>query len=294
MLSIRSALTQWLEITSLSKILLEKLVPYSEHPGLKQLVHGDAAQLRAYIKGRDLLDVINDYGPWTLKPEDAIRVLRKIPARLYSIASSLKAHPEEVHLTIRKVEYTAHGRQRNGVCSSYVADRVQIGDKISVFVQENPNFKLPQDDHAPIIMVGPGTGVAPFRAFIEEREEREAKGKSWLFFGDRNYVTDFLYQTDWQRMLAEGALTKLEVAFSRDTEEKIYVQHRLKEHAAELYSWLEQGAYIYVCGDEKHMAHDVHTAFIDIVKEQRQVSEQDAIAYIAQLQDQGRYQRDVY
>lgn len=292
-LTIEEALTTQYEITVLSKTLLEKFAPFSKNEQFNQLLT-DSAKLREYAKGRDLLDLLNDYGPFTWQPSDVVNVLRKIPARLYSIASSIKAHPDEVHLTIRKVQYESHGRERNGVCSVYVSERLEVGDKVSVFVQSNPNFKLPASDETPIIMVGPGTGVAPFRAFMEEREEAGASGKSWLFFGDRHYVTDFLYQTDWQRMLNDGVLTKLEVAFSRDTEQKVYVQHRLLEHAAELYAWLEEGAHIYICGDEKHMAHDVHKALLQIVKEQRNVSEEAAAAYLNELQDAGRYQRDVY
>ena len=292
-LSIEEALTTQYEITVLSKTLLEKFEPFTKNEQFHQLL-ADSAKVREYVKGRDLLDLIDDYGPFAWQPSDVVNVLRKIPARLYSIASSLKAHPDEVHLTIRKVQYDAHGRQRNGVCSVYVSERLEIGDKVSVFTQSNPNFKLPANPETPVIMIGPGTGVAPFRAFMEEREELGASGKSWLFYGDRHYVTDFLYQTDWQRMLNEGALTKLEVAFSRDGEEKVYVQHRLLEHAAELYTWIEEGAHIYICGDEKHMAHDVHKALLQIIAEQRNVSEEAAAAYLSELQEAGRYQRDVY
>jgi len=292
-LSIEEALTTQYEITILSKTLLEKFEPFAKNDKFKKLLN-DTAELRKYAKGRDLLDLIEDYGPFTWQPSDVISVLRKIPARLYSIASSLAAHPDEVHLTIRKVQYDAHGRQRNGVCSVYVSERLEVGDRVSIFVQSNPNFKLPASHETPIIMIGPGTGVAPFRAFMEEREEAGAGGKSWLFFGDRHYVTDFLYQTDWQRMFNEGALTKLEVAFSRDTEQKVYVQHRLLEHAAELYAWLEEGAHLYICGDEKHMAHDVHEALLQIIQEQRSVNAEAAAAYLSELQEAGRYQRDVY
>jgi len=292
--SLLTALVEQLDITTLSKPLLEKFVAFSGNEKLSELVKSENVVIKSYTYGRDLLDLVTDYSPWHFTANQFVSLLRKIPSRLYSIASSIKAHPDEVHLTIRKVEYEAHGRKHEGVCSSYVANRVAIGDKVSIFVQENPNFKLPQNNDAPIIMVGPGTGVAPFRAFLEEREEIGAAGKSWLFFGDRNYVTDFLYQTDWQRMLQDGVLTHLEVAFSRDSEEKVYVQHRLKEHAAELYSWIEEGAYIYICGDEKHMAHDVHKALIDIIAQYKALSEQEAEAFLQQLQDDGRYQRDVY
>lgn len=289
-----NALVEQLDITTVSKPLLEKFNSFTSNEKLSELLKSESSVIKGYTYGRDLLDLVKDYKPWSFTASEFVGLLRKIPSRLYSIASSIKAHPDEVHLTIRKVEYEAHGRKHEGVCSSYVADRVEIGDKISIFVQENPNFKLPQNNDAPIILIGPGTGVAPFRAFLEEREELGAQGKSWLFFGDRNYVTDFLYQTDWQRMLQDGVLTNLEVAFSRDTEEKVYVQHRLKQHAAELYAWIEEGAYIYICGDEKYMAHDVHKALIDIISQYKAISEQEAEVYLQQLQDDGRYQRDVY
>jgi len=293
-ITIHEALLKQYEITVLSKPLLEKFIPYTTTDKLKQLTTSESKVIQEYVKGRDVLDLIRDYGPWTLQPGDLATILRKIPARLYSIASSEQAHPEEVHVTIRKVQYEAHDRHRNGVCSVYSSERLNIGDKLSIFVQENPNFKLPVNDDIPIIMIGPGTGVAPFRSFLEEREEAGAGGKSWLFYGDRHFVTDFLYQTDWLRMHADGVLNHLDVAFSRDTAEKVYVQHRLLEHATELYTWLEEGAHIYVCGDEKHMAHDVHNALIQIIKEQRNVDEEQAKVYITQLQDDGRYQRDVY
>jgi len=217
-----------------------------------------------------------------------------MPPRLYSISSSGKAHPDEVHVTIRKVEYEAHGRKRGGVCSVQVSERLEEGETLPIFIQNNPNFKLPANPETPVIMIGPGTGVAPFRAFLEEREETGAQGKSWLFYGDRHFVTDFLYQTDWQRMLKDGVLTKLDVAFSRDSEEKVYVQHRILEHAEELYKWLQEGAHVYVCGDEKHMAHDVHAALLTVVEKQGGLSAEAAAAYIADMQANGRYQRDVY
>lgn len=293
--ALRQALLHHYEITVLTKPLLEKAAPYSGNAKLAELVKPDNKQeLRDYVKGRDLLDLIRDFGPWSWKEQDIAAVLRKLPPRLYSIASSYSAHPEEVHLTIRKVQYESYGRQRNGVCSVYASERLQPGDKVPIFIQHNPNFKLPENPETPVIMVGPGTGVAPFRAFMEEREESGAAGPSWLFYGDRHFVTDFLYQTDWQRMLNDGVLTKMDVAFSRDTEEKVYVQHRMLEHAAELYKWLQEGAHVYVCGDEKHMAHDVHAALLSVVQSEGGMSEEAAAAYVAELQEQNRYQRDVY
>jgi sulfite reductase (NADPH) flavoprotein alpha-component len=206
----------------------------------------------------------------------------------------LEANPEEVHLTIGALRYDAHGRERNGVCSIFVAERLQTGDKVPVFIQQNDNFKLPENPDSPIIMVGPGTGVAPFRSFMQEREEAGAEGKSWLFFGDQHFRTDFLYQTEWQKWVKNGVLTKVDVAFSRDTAEKVYVQHRLLEHSKDLYQWLEQGAFVYICGDEKKMAHDVHDTLLEIIETEGKMSREEAIEYLANMQQQKRYQRDVY
>ncbi|QNK60535.1 assimilatory sulfite reductase (NADPH) flavoprotein subunit [Paenibacillus sp. PAMC21692] len=292
---LRNALLAQFEVTVLTRPLLEKAAAFSENAKLAELILPDnKATLRAYTSGRDLLDLLQDFGPWKLSAADLVSILRKMPPRLYSIASSGSAHPEEVHVTIRKVEYEAHGRKRGGVCSVQVSERLEEGGRLPIFIQNNPNFKLPANPETPVIMVGPGTGVAPFRAFMEEREELGASGKSWLFYGDRHFVTDFLYQTDWQRMLKDGVLTKLDVAFSRDTEEKVYVQHRILEHAAELYKWLLEGAHVYVCGDEKHMAHDVHAALLSVVEKQGGLNAEAAAAYLADLQVSGRYQRDVY
>jgi len=293
--SLRKALLHHYEITVLTKPLLEKAVQYSGNAKLADLVKPDnKEELKAYIDGRDLLDLLRDYGPWTLAPGDIANLLRKLPPRLYSIASSANSHPDEVHLTIRKVEYEAHGRERKGVCSVYASERLAPGDTVPIFIQQNPNFKPPANPETPIVMIGPGTGVAPFRAFMEDREELGATGPSWLFYGDRHFVTDFLYQTDWQRMLKDGVLTKLDVAFSRDTDEKVYVQNRMLENGQELYKWLQDGAHVYVCGDEKHMAHDVHNALLAIIGQYGSKSPEAAAEYLSELQDQGRYQRDVY
>lgn len=293
--TLQEALRSYYEITTLTKPLLEKIAPLSTNEGLKELVApGNEENLKEYINGRDLLDLVRDFGPWGNSAQEFVSVLRKIPVRLYSIASSLAANPDEVHLTIGAVRYEANGRERKGVASTYVAERLEPGDHVSVFVQQNENFKLPKNPETPIIMVGPGTGVAPFRSFIQEREETGAEGKSWLFFGDQHFVTDFLYQTEMQKWLKNGALTKLDVAFSRDTEEKVYVQHRMLEHSKELFEWLEEGAVVYICGDEKHMAHDVHNTFIEIIAKEGGLSREKAEEYLAEMQQQKRYQRDVY
>ncbi|PRS83451.1 MULTISPECIES: assimilatory sulfite reductase (NADPH) flavoprotein subunit [unclassified Bacillus (in: firmicutes)] len=294
-LLLKEALTSHFEITVLTKPLLQKMADFTKSEALHALLEeGNEEKLKAYIAGRDLVDAARDFGPFEGTAADFTAILRKIPARLYSIASSLKANEEEVHLTIGVVRYDAHGRERQGVCSILCAERLEPGDTLPVYIQHNQNFKLPENPDAPIIMVGPGTGIAPFRSFMQEREEIGANGKSWLFFGDQHFVTDFLYQTEWQKWLKDGVLTKMDVAFSRDSEEKVYVQHQMKKQSKELFEWLEQGAYVYVCGDEKHMAHDVHGTLLSIIQEEGAMSKEKAESYLANLQQQKRYQRDVY
>ncbi|XID93690.1 assimilatory sulfite reductase (NADPH) flavoprotein subunit [Paenibacillaceae bacterium WGS1546] len=294
-LTLGEALRKHYEITVLTKPLLEQAAKLTGNEKLAGLFRpGNEQELRTYIGERDLLDLVADYGLKGIPASEFVTILRKMPPRLYSISSSPKAYPEEVHLTVRAVRYEAHGRQRSGVCSVHLAERVALGDRLPVFIQQNESFKLPVDPDAPIVMIGPGTGVAPFRAFLGEREEIGASGKSWLFYGDQHFSTDFLYQVDWQRWLKEGVLTRMDVAFSRDTDEKVYVQHRMLEHAKELYQWLEEGAYVYVCGDEKKMAHDVHKAFLDLLVQEGGMAPESAAEYMARLQQQKRYQRDVY
>ncbi|MET1178773.1 assimilatory sulfite reductase (NADPH) flavoprotein subunit [Peribacillus simplex] len=292
---LRESLISDFEITVLTKSLIEQAAQLSDNEDLKELlVPGNEERLKEYREGRDLLDFIRDFGSWGESAQEFVSILRKIPARLYSIASSLSAYPDEVHLTIGAVRYESHGRERKGVCSILCADRLQPGDMLPVYIQHNQNFKQPKNPDTPIIMIGPGTGIAPFRSFIQDREESEAKGKTWLFFGDQHFVTDFLYQTEWQKWLETGVLTKMDVAFSRDTDEKVYVQNRMREHSGELYEWLQEGAAVYICGDEKNMAHDVHNTLIEIIEKEGNMSHADAQAYLEELQQNKRYQRDVY
>ncbi|MGO4538280.1 assimilatory sulfite reductase (NADPH) flavoprotein subunit [Paenibacillus sp. 2TAB19] len=293
--ALRDALISYYEITVLTKPLLKQFAETTSNAELTELVgEGQEQKLKAYLNGRDLIDLVKDYSLKGLSTQSFVSLLRKIPARLYSISSSLNANPEEVHITVRSVRYEANGRERNGVCSVQLAERVAAGDKLPIFIQNNPNFKLPESTDTPIIMIGPGTGVAPFRAFLGEREEAGAEGKSWLFYGDQHFATDFLYQVEWQRWLKDGVLTRMDVAFSRDTAEKVYVQHRMLEKGEELYKWLQEGAHVYVCGDEKRMAHDVHAALLEIIGRHGGLSPEQATEYMAQLQQQKRYQRDVY
>ncbi len=295
LVSIREALISNFEITVLTKPLLQKAASFTTDTRLENLLKPEQeGEMREYLYGRDLLDLVHDFSPWEVEANEFIKILRKIPARLYSIASSSKANPDEVHLTIGAVRYQAHGRDRIGVCSFECAVNKQIGDHLPVYIQRNGNFKLPDDPQTPLIMIGPGTGIAPFRSFLEEREELECEGKTWLFFGDQHYVTDFLYQVEWQQWLENGTLTRMDVAFSRDTKEKVYVQHRMMEKSRELYEWLEKGAVIYVCGDEKHMATDVHKTLAIILEEEGGMSPLEAEEYLTEMQKQQRYQRDVY
>ena len=293
-LPLREALIQHYEITLLSKQLLKQAAAFSRD-GLQDLVQSDANEkLKAYTRGRDLLDLVRDFSIQGIPPREFVPMLRKLPARLYSIASSFRANSDEVDLLIAALRYQAHNRDRLGTCSVHCAERVETGDSLQVFVHSNPNFRLPADPDAPIIMVGPGTGVAPFRAFVEDREESGAGGKSWLFFGDRRFRTDFLYQVEWLRWLKLGVLTRLDVAFSRDQGTKVYVQHRMLEKGRELYGWLQEGAHFYVCGSVNPMAADVHATLVGIVQSEGGKSKEEAEAYVAGLREQGRYQRDVY
>lgn len=294
-LPLRAALETRLDITALSRAVAKKLAALTGSAGLAELLdEARKEQFREYVDGRQIVDLLEDYPVGEISPGDFVAILRPLPPRLYSIASSPKAHPGEVHLTVAAVRYETHGKARKGVASTCLADLVEEGDAVAVFVQPNKRFRLPASDETPIIMVGPGTGVAPFRAFVEERAERGAKGESWLIFGDQHYTYDFLYQLDWQEHLKSGALTRLDVAFSRDQPEKVYVQDRLKERGAECYAWLEAGAHFYVCGDANSMAGDVHETLLDILTSVGGKTREEAEAYTEQLKKDGRYQRDVY
>jgi sulfite reductase (NADPH) flavoprotein alpha-component len=294
-LPLKEALTTYFEITLLSKKILQQAVEFTENEELRNLLLiENANQLKEYTYGRDLLDMLRDFGPWNASAGEIVSLLRKMTARLYSISSSFAANPGEVHLTIGAVRYTAHGRERKGVCSVLVAERLQEGDTLPVFVQPNKHFHLPESLDKDIIMVGPGTGIAPFRSFIQERSVNEAAGRSWLFFGDQHSASDFLYRDELANYQKDGVLTRLETAFSRDTEQKVYVQHKMLENSRELFEWLEGGAYFYICGDKERMAKDVHNALISVIEKEGLMTHDDAEAYLNDMQKQGRYQRDVY
>ncbi|WP_053362537.1 sulfite reductase subunit alpha [Bacillus sp. FJAT-27251] len=294
-LPLKDALTNSFEITLLSKKVLQQAAELTDNEELKNLVLVENAhKLKEYADGRDLLDMLWDFGPWKASAREIVSLLRKMPPRLYSIASSIAAHPGEVHLTIGAVRYTAHGRNHKGVCSVQVAERVQEGDTLPVFIQPNKHFRLPEDHDQDIIMVGPGTGIAPFRSFIEERALNKSTGRNWLFFGDQYSASDFLYQDELEKYHQLGVLTKLDTAFSRDTEKKVYVQDKMEENSKELYEWLENGAIFYVCGDKAHMAKDVHNMLLQIIEKEGDRTAEEAETYLNDLKKQGRYKRDVY
>jgi sulfite reductase (NADPH) flavoprotein alpha-component len=230
-----------------------------------------------------------------IPPADFVRALKKIQPRLYSISSSPRAHANQVHLTVGAVRYDLAGRARKGVCSTFLADRAVTGEtRVGVFVHSNKAFRPPANGDTPMIMVGPGTGIAPFRAFLEERRATGAKGKNWLLFGDQRAATDFIYRDELLAMQADGTLTRLDLAWSRDQQEKIYVQNRMTEHADELFAWLEQGAHFYVCGDASRMAKDVDAALHTVIERAGKKSADEAAAYVQALKAAKRYARDVY
>lgn len=291
--TLADALQHYREITVLTRPLMEQWAGHSADAELQKLVE-DHAALTEWMRGRDLLDLIEAWPIEALGADTLTAMLRKLPPRLYSIASSQTAVEEEVHMTIAAVRYESHGREREGVASTWLSDRLEEDETVPVYIDPNKNFKLPDDDDAPIIMIGPGTGVAPFRAFMQEREERGARGPNWLFFGEQHFHTDFLYQAEWLNWRRQGLLEHVSVAFSRDQEEKIYVQNRVRDNSTEIWSWLQDGAYIYVCGDADNMAPDVNEALIDVIAREGNRSRDEATEYLRELAREKRYQRDVY
>ncbi|WP_431769439.1 assimilatory sulfite reductase (NADPH) flavoprotein subunit [Vibrio sinus] len=291
-LSIHSALVRHYEITAANPQFVDKYAQVSESKKLLKLTENKAA-LREYSSKTQIIDVLATKKT-KLSAQQLVLMLRRLTPRLYSIASSQAEVEEEVHLTVGVVEYAHGGDIRQGGASGYLSQRLEEGGDVRVFVEANNHFKLPESDDTPIIMIGPGTGIAPFRSFLQERESRDATGANWLFFGDRSFTQDFLYQSEWQRALKSGLLTKLDVAFSRDQEQKVYVQHRLLEQAEEVWRWIDSGAHIYICGDADQMAKDVHQALVDIAVEQGGLSEEQAQTFFNDLRKNKRYQKDVY
>lgn len=290
---LRLALTEKYDIRTLNQPFLKALAPIAKHEKLDALLESEKKEIDDYCWGREIVDALTEFSVKFSHSSEFVGILKKLSARLYSISSSPKAHPGQVHLTVGAVRYDSHGRSRKGICSTYLADRVGE-NAVGVYLHANKAFKLPEDDSVPVIMVGPGTGIAPFRAFLEERQATQAKGKNWLFFGDQKAACDYLYKEQLEGMLSDGTLERLDLAFSRDQTEKIYVQTRMIENAESLYQWLEEGAYFYVCGDASRMAKDVDTALHKIVEEQGNMSAEDAEAYIKKMKSEKRYARDVY
>ncbi|MBL4630271.1 MAG: assimilatory sulfite reductase (NADPH) flavoprotein subunit [Paraglaciecola sp.] len=290
--SLSDVLVNKLEITQSYPPFIIKYAEYANNVELNALLD-DKSVLREYLAQRQIIDVVRQF-PAKITAGQFVATLRGMTPRLYSIASSQAEVEDEVHLTVALVEYDAHGHAHQGGASSFLSTRLDEGGEVNVFVEKNDNFRLPDDGNTPVIMIGPGTGVAPFRAFMQQREAEEASGENWLFFGNPNYTQDFLYQTEWQRFVKDGVVNKISLAFSRDQEQKIYVQHRMLEQGAELYQWLEQGAHLYVCGDANHMAKDVQDALVQIVIEHGAKSEEQAEQYVSDLRRAKRYQKDVY
>ena len=293
-LPLRLALTQHFDITKPSQELLSAVAQRSPDAVFAPLLDASRKDdLKKWLYGREIMDVLGCLTA-PFPAQEFVALLKKIAPRLYSISSSLKAHPDEVHLTVAAVRYDAHGRSRKGIASTFLADRVGETGDVPVYIQPSHGFKPPANGDTPMIMVGPGTGIAPFRAFLEERLATGAKGRNWLFFGDQKRATDFLYQEQLEGWMNDGHLTRLDLAFSRDQAEKIYVQSRMLEAAAELWSWLEAGAHFYVCGDAARMAKDVDAALHTIIETAGGKSGDEAKAYVERLKSEKRYQRDVY
>jgi sulfite reductase (NADPH) flavoprotein alpha-component len=293
-IALASALTSRFEITTASPRFIKQWATLTDARDLAALLEADlGGECLRFLQQHHVIDIVRRFPVAGVDAQSLLAGLRALQPRLYSIASAQAIVGDEAHLTIAPVRYELHGTLRGGVASTQLADRLGMGDTVPVYIQENPHFRLPSDD-VPIIMVGPGTGIAPFRAFLQEREARAAAGRSWLFFGERNLRSDFLYQVEWQQWLKDGVLTRLDVAFSRDAEEKVYVQHRMLEHARDLYAWLEEGAHFYVCGDEKAMARDVHETLIRIMAQEGGHSRESAEGHVAELAASHRYQRDIY
>jgi sulfite reductase (NADPH) flavoprotein alpha-component len=294
----RLPLTRWLgeqrEITRLTRSFVAAQAAASGHADLQRVLQpNQQTAFAALLDSHQPIDLLREF-PASWEADALVSALRALTPRLYSIASSASAvGPDEVHLTVAVVDYTVNDEAHFGAASRFLAN---AGDdaRVPVFVESNERFRLPVDGSRDVIMIGPGTGIAPFRAFVQERQATAASGRHWLFFGNRHFSQDFLYQAEWQQALRSGALDRLELAFSRDQSQKIYVQDRLREHGRELYAWLNDGAHLYVCGDSRRMARDVHAALVDVIVAHSRKSPEDAQAWLSELLQQGRYARDVY
>ncbi len=285
------------DVATLTGHLVRGLADLTGDKALAALA-GDAGKLAEFLPGRHVVDLLEAY-PNRLTAPQLTGLLRGLPSRLYSVASSQKLVGEEAHLLVSAVRYHTHGRNRGGVASTDIADRRKVGDTLPIYVKPNAHFRLPSDPAVPIVMIGPGTGVAPFRAFMQERDALGIGGgdtgaRSWLFFGDQRYTHDFLYQLEWQDLLSRGLLTRIDVAFSRDQDKKVYVQHRLWEHRRNLHAWMQDGAHVYVCGDQSRMAKDVHATLRDVIADGSAITPEAAEAQLSDMKRAGRYLLDVY
>lgn len=291
-MTLREALTERLELTQNTTVIVEKYAALSRDERLIELL-ADKHQLQQYAQTTPLPDMIRQ-APADLDAEQLVALLRPLTPRLYSIASSQEEVGSEVHITVGVVRYEIDGRARTGGASGYLADRLEEDGELRVFIEHNDNFRLPANPQTPVIMIGPGTGIAPFRAFIQQRAAEGAEGLNWLFFGNPHFTEDFLYQVEWQRFVKDGVLSRIDLAWSRDQKHKVYVQDKLREQGAEVWRWIEQGAHIYVCGDANRMAKDVEQALLELLAEHGGMDAEQADEFLSELRVERRYQRDVY
>jgi sulfite reductase (NADPH) flavoprotein alpha-component len=293
--TLHNALSHQVQITRLNRKMVQTYAARGKCAPLLDLLQPEhQAALENYLYGRGLIDLLLDYPGVIDDPAELVAILPKLTPRLYSISSSPAAHAGEIHTTVAVVRFTSHNRDRGGVCSTLFADRSAVSDRLPIYIQPNKKFKLPSDPDAPMIMIGPGTGIAPFRGFLYERRALGHRGRNWLFFGERSSATDYLYREELEAMCADGHLTRLDTAFSRDHERKLYVQDRMLENSAQLWRWLEDDATVYVCGDASRMAKDVHSALCRVVEERGAMPRSAAEEYVSALKDNHRYHRDVY
>lgn len=298
-ISLREALTHRLALAGPTAKIVQTLAAKATDAGEKAKLEDllkpeNKEQLTGFLAEREYVDLLAEFPSARLTPQELVDHMRKLMPRLYSIASSSKLYPKEIHLTVGIVRYVTNHRERHGVCSTFLADRVILNETPTPVFVSNSHFGPPENGAADCIMVGPGTGIAPFRAFVQDRVASGATGRNWLFFGDQKHATDFLYQEEWEKYLAEGKLAKLDLAWSRDQGVKVYVQDKMRANAAELWAWIKNGAHFYVCGDAKRMAKDVDQALHDIIAEQGGMSIEEAQAYVKEMKKEKRYQRDVY
>lgn len=291
-IALKTVLTEYVELTQNTPIIIEKYAQAVQHPELLTLI-GDREALLEMSQTLPLVDMLNRYRG-KIEVQTFVELLRPLTPRFYSIASAQDEVGSEVHLTVNVVRYQVDDKIRMGGASGFLANQIADQDQVKIFIEHNDNFRLPDDTHAPIIMIAAGTGIAPFRAFLQQRASQGATGKNWLFFGNPHFISDFLYQVEWQSYVKEGLLTHIDLAWSRDQAEKIYVQDKLIAQASDIWQWLQEGAFIYVCGDAKRMAKAVDLALQQILMTQAQYSQEQAISYLDELRSQKRYQRDVY